>query len=366
MQKSAFGLLADRQISWYGEMDRAWRRWFALPTLTTQAADPPAVGNSPHDIVWQKGKARLLRYRRETPAVHAEAVVFCYALVNRPYILDLQPDRSVVRRYLEAGFEVYLLDWGIPTLDDQHCTLHDYITQTLNPVLSTVTANHATPPHLIGYCMGGTIATIATSVWPNSVRTLTLMATPIEFRGDGTLLQLWSNPAFFDVDAFLRIHGNCPAEFLQNCFQMLKPIQSFVEKYIGLYENLDDPQFLENYRAMEQWVNDNVPVAGATFREFVTCFFQQNQLVQGTYRLGEHAVDLAQITCPVLLLTAKMDHLVAPCATEGIRPYLKSHPVDSLSVDAGHVGLAVSSKAHRSLWPSATKWLAEHSTRTSV
>ena len=93
---------------------KTWRRVLSVPRVLRQARDV-RVGMTPHDIVLARGTFKLLRYRRETPALHAEPILFCYALVNRPYILDLQPDKSVVCRYLEHGFEVYLIDWGAPS-----------------------------------------------------------------------------------------------------------------------------------------------------------------------------------------------------------------------------------------------------------
>ena len=85
------------------------------------------VGTTPHEIVYEEDTLRLLRYRRDTPAVYAEPVLICYALVNRPYIVDLQPDRSVVRQLLARGFDVYLIDWGVPSAADRSMTLQDYI-----------------------------------------------------------------------------------------------------------------------------------------------------------------------------------------------------------------------------------------------
>ena len=143
----------------------------------------------------------------------------------------------------------------------------------------------------------------------------------------------------------------------------MKPIQNFVDKYSGFYENMNDESFLENFFAMERWGQDNIPVAGETFREFVKCLYQRNQLVKGEFKLRyDVPVKLDQITCPLLLLTADFDHLVPPASTLGIEPHLRSPEVTKMSIPAGHVGLAVSSKSHQSFWPKAANWLADHST----
>ena len=117
--------------------------------------------------------------------------------------------------------------------------------------------------------------------------------------------------------------------------------------------------------ALERWLNDNIPVAGETFREFVKKLYQRNELVGGQFRLGERHVDLRRITCPLLLLTAKNDHLVAPASTEGVRPHVGSRDVTSMGLGAGHVGLVVGAKAHQRFWPDVTRWVADHSTPPS-
>jgi polyhydroxyalkanoate synthase len=127
---------------------------------------------------------------------------------------------------------------------------------------------------------------------------------------------------------------------------------------------MDDDQFVENYFAMEKWTNDNIPVAGETFREFVTKLYQRNELVKGEFRLapGEEPVQLSRITCPLMLLTASSDHLVPPAQTEGIVPHVGTKDVKSMTLNAGHIGLAVSTKAHKTFWPDATRWIADRST----
>ena len=284
---------------------------------------------TPKDVVYEEGTLRLLRYRRDGPASFAEPVLFCYALINRPYILDLQPDKSVVRQYLNRGFDVYMIDWGVPSVADRRLTLEDYVCGLLEDVVDFILREHRRRDlHLLGYCMGGTMSTLFTALNPEPIKTLTLLAAPIDFGGRESLLSLWTDRKCFDVDAFIDAYGNCPASFLQSCFLLMKPVQNLVEKYITFYEQLDDPRFVSNYFAMEHWVNDNIPIAGETFREFVKKLYQGNELVRGEFRLGGRRVDLGRITCPLLLLTAENDHLVDPTSTEGILPHVGSRDVE--------------------------------------
>jgi polyhydroxyalkanoate synthase len=346
------------------EQQRMLRRMLQVPRVVELAYET-RVGTTPHDVVFERAPIKLIRYRRDTPATQAEPVLFCYALINRPYILDLLPGKSVVGRYLERGFDVYMIDWGIPSDADRGLSLETYVCQFLaDAVAFILEQHHRKDLHLLGYCMGGTMSALFAAMNPEPIKSLTLLAAPIGFDKQESLLQLWTDPQHFDVDSFINTHGNCPAWFLQSCFLWMKPIQNFVEKTTALFEQMDDLEMVAHYFAMERWINDNVPVAGETFRDFVKKLYQRNELVRGQLHLGDRRVDLRQITCPLLLLTATKDHLVAPSSTEAIRPYVASQDVRSMSIEAGHVGLVVGGQAHRKVWPESTRWLAERSTTT--
>jgi polyhydroxyalkanoate synthase len=352
----------DMLAELFAEQQRHWRRILHAPRVW-ETALATRVGATPADVVLERGTFKLLRYRRATPAAYAPPVLFCYALINRAYILDLLPDKSVVGQYLARGFDVYLIDWGSPSHDDRRLQLEDYVQGFLAEAVDVIRRAHQRERlHLLGYCMGGTMSAMFAAQHPDRVETLTLLAAPIAFEGKESLLNVWADPRCFDVDAFIDAHGNCPAWFLQGCFLLVKPVQNIFERSTALYEQLGEPQTLSSYFAMERWINDNIPVAGETFRQFVRRLYQGNQLVRGEFTLGRDRVELGRITCPLLLLTAKNDHLVPPASTEGILPHVGSSDVRSMSIEAGHVGLVVGGKAQRGLWPTATQWLADRST----
>lgn len=345
-----------------GEHQRLWRNLFSLPRVVEAARDVH-VGTTPATVVLEQGTHKLLRYTRETPATHAEPILFCYALINRPYILDLQPDKSVVQQYLARGFDVYLIDWGVPTAADSGLTLQDYVCGFLDKSVGLIRRKHDEKRvHLLGYCMGGTLSALYGALNPDDVKTLTLLAAPIDFAGTESLLNLWVRGGVFDVDRLLAAYGNCPAWFLQTIFLWMNPVRNFIDKGIAFWEQMADPDKVSGTFALERWLNDNIPVAGATFRTFVENLYQRNELVRGELRVGPHRIDLGRVTCPLLLLTASNDHLVAPASTEGIRPHVGSADVTSMAIGAGHVGLVVGAKAHAKVWPEATRWAAERST----
>ena len=274
----------------------------------------------------------------------------------------------MIKQLLARGFEVYLIDWGVPSAADRSMTVKDYVDGLMKNCADVVLKRQqASALHLVGYCMGGTMSTMFTARNPDIVKTLSIMAAPIDFAAgkDESLVTFWSNPDYFDVDALVDAFGNVPATFLQASFQMMKPVQNYYSKYITFFDKMDDDKFIENYFAMEKWTNDNIPVSGETFREFVKKLYQRNELIKGEYKLGNELVDLTKITCPLQILMASADHLVPPSQSEALKDKVGSKDIKCRTLSAGHIGLSVSSKAHKTFWPEVTQWLADRSGRVS-
>jgi polyhydroxyalkanoate synthase len=209
--------------------------------------------------------------------------------------------------------------------------------------------------------MGGTMSAMYTALYPQTVRNLMLLAAPIDWSQRQSLLSVWTDPKYFDVDAFIEAFGNAPSQWLQSSFLMLKPVSNFIEKHLNFYEKMEDEEFVRDFVAMETWLNDNIPVAGEMFRQFVKYCFQENRLIQHRLPIGDRVVDLRRITCPILNLTATADHLV-PCGQSlPFNDVVGSTDRESINFPAGHIGLAVGSKAQRQLWPQAADWLARRS-----
>jgi polyhydroxyalkanoate synthase len=313
-------------------------------------------------VVYEIERVRLLHYKPQGPIRYKTPLIFVYALVNRPYILDLKKGKSVVEHFVKAGFDTYLIDWGVPTHADRHKTLDDYINGYMMDILEFVQErNDVDQVSLMGYCMGGTMAAMFTALHQKIVKNLALMATGIDFDNKDSLINVWADPKYFDVDKFVDVMGNCPAEMLQGSFLMLKPISNLIEKPISLFEKIDDEKFVDDYFHMEQWINDNIPVPGEAYREFTKFLYQQNLLARGQMPVGRHMVNLSSITCPVLNLMASKDDLVPAAQSQPFTDLVGSKDKKTIIFPAGHIGLAVGSKAQKELWPQVCEWLGEHS-----
>jgi polyhydroxyalkanoate synthase len=202
-----------------------------------------------------------------------------------------------------------------------------------------------------------------TALHQDKIKNLILLAAGIDFSTRDGLINLWADAKNFDIDKFVDTLGNCPAEYLQASFLLLKPVQNLIEKPISFFDRLDDDAFVEDYFAMEGWLNDNVPVPGEVFREYVKYLYQQNLLAQNQMPVGRHIVNLKNITCPVLNLMAQKDDLVPCSQSQPFNDLVSSTDRKAITFPAGHIGLAVGSKAQKELWPQVCEWLAQRSER---
>jgi len=342
---------------WMANIHRA----AVLPRVVAQA-QRVKKGATPSEVVYEEDHVKLLHYPGNGQVKHETPLLFVFALVNRPYILDILPNKSVVSHFIKAGFDTYLIDWGTVTDADRYLTLDDYVNGYLRNVVRQIRKRTGSAKaSLLGYCMGGTMSAMFTALYPESVKNLILLAAGIDFSTREGLINLWSDAKNFDIDAFVDDFGNCPADFLQSCFSMLSPVRNLLGKPVSLLERMDDAKFVEEFLTMETWINDNVAVPGGVFRDFVKYLYQQNLLVKNQMQVGRHVVDLRRITCPVLNLLATQDTLVPPAQSVSFTQLVGSKDTKTIELATGHIGLAMGSAAQRELWPQAVAWLAERS-----
>jgi polyhydroxyalkanoate synthase len=316
------------------------------------------VGVSPRTAVHREDKVVLYRYQPQVPEPLAVPVLICYALVNRPYMADLQEGRSLLQGMLQQGLDVYLIDWGYPDGGDRYLTLDDYINGYLDRCIDVVRRRHGVPSvNLLGICQGGTFSLCYTALHQHKVRNLVTTVTPVDFHTPRDMLShLVRN---VDTDMLVRAFGNCPGEMLNWLFLMLKPFRLMGQKYVDLIDNLDDAGKAGNFLRMEKWIFDSPDQAGAAFRQFVKDFYQDNRLVKGTVEIGARRVDLQSVTVPVLNIYARDDHLVPLDASKALAGCVGSADYTELEFPGGHIGIYVSARAQEMLPPAIAAWLAD-------
>ncbi len=323
------------------------------------------TGQTPKQIVWTKNKARLYHYEPLIPQRQPVPILMIYALINRPYVLDLMPGNSLVEYLVGRGYDVYLLDWGTPGDEDKNISFEHYILDYLPQVVRKVLRHsHAEEFTLLGYCMGGTMAAMYAALFPaRPLRNLALLTAPIDFTPAVTgIFGLWTSEKYLNPDRIVDALGNVPGELIDAGNRMAKPVANYVGSYVTMWDRILHDKSMDTWLAMNKWVNDSVPFPGAAFRQWIREFYQQNRLVKGEIRLRGHQVELARITCPFISIAGKKDHICTPPQAEAIMQHAGSSDKEFLLLDAGHVGLLTGSDARKNLWPRLENWLESHST----
>ncbi|MCS6821054.1 MAG: class III poly(R)-hydroxyalkanoic acid synthase subunit PhaC [Microscillaceae bacterium] len=318
--------------------------------------DNVEIGTTPNEVVWQLDKVKLLHYKRETPATCKTPLVISYALINRYYMMDLQPDRSLIRKLLELGIDIYLIDTGYPTRNERFLTMNDYINVYIDGAVDFVReTHHLDKVNLLGVCQGGTFAVIYSAIHPDKVKNLVTLVTPIDFSIEEGLLFRWSKN--LDVDAIVDGFGGLvPGNFLDIGFQLLKPMLK-VRKQKNLAEMLDDEDKVLNFMRMEKWINDQPDQAGECYRQFVKDLYQQNKLVKGELVVGKYKVNLKNLTAPILTIYASEDHLVPPSSTKPLNNLVGSKDKQLYEFPGGHIGVFTGARSQKELGPTIAKWL---------
>jgi len=321
--------------------------------------DPSPV--TPYEVVYEGGKVRL-RYYRAQGEPQPTPLLVVYALIKRPYILDLLPGKSVVQSLVQQGFNVYLTDWIPPSRSDSWRGFDAYVNGDLANAIRAVEVREETDQvSLLGYCLGGLLTTIYTALHPEQVRNLLTLAVPLDMSAQQIpLFALMNKFSAETVDLITAIYGNCPAWFVKAGFSAMSPIHHGLDKYVSLYRSREREDYVRMFDLFERWMNSDVPLAGQIFLEVTKGIFQKNLLTQNRLQVGGKAVDLKRITCPVLNMVGEYDDVVHPTSSLPFPDLIGSADKANLLFPAGHIGTVVSSGAQKKLWPQVGQWLKEH------
>jgi len=322
--------------------------------------DPVGVGQSPKDVVWRAGRCELWHYRNEHVTV-SPPLLIVFSLISRSYILDLTPGNSFVEKLVAAGFDVYLLDWGEPDERDAQNRLEDYTDDYIPSALRRVQElSGADEVNLLGYCFGGVLTLLHAAHHPDSpVRSLTVMATPVDFRHMGPLGEVFASGGL-GIDTVLDDNGNVPPRIILQGFRSLTPIAE-VTRYVNLWDKLWSDEYVAAYQAMTGWSTDHIPFPGAAARETVDMLLRDNGMVTDRLTVGGDPVHLADVRVPLLTVLASRDHIVPEPAAAPLIDLVGSPDRHELRLNAGHIGLVVGRTAAKTTIPTIIDFLLTRS-----
>jgi polyhydroxyalkanoate synthase subunit PhaC len=331
--------------------------------LTT---DDAVVGATPREIVWTHRGTTLYRYRSSDRS-HAVPILLVFALINRPEIFDLRPGASLVEYLLEEGFDIFLVDWGVPGEEDADTGLDEYVCDELHwAIRETLRASGAEELTMMGWCIGATLCAMYCGLDRGSeqtpVRNLVLLTMPVD--GRGSTYARWVGDPEFDVDMVAEQWRTLPGQAIDFANKMLKPVTNFYTTYRRLAQSVfEGTARKEAYQPMAKWVADNPPFPGRAWSQWIRSMYQDEALVAGRMRLRRRRVDLRRVDQNLLVITAGADHIAPRAGTMPIFDLVTSDDVTHIDRPGGHIGLIAGSAARNQIWPEMAAWLAERSER---
>ncbi|HET9147618.1 MAG TPA: alpha/beta hydrolase [Acetobacteraceae bacterium] len=298
--------------------------------------DPPAI--------WTEGESRLLDYGGEGPCI-----LFVPSLINRAHVLDLAPGASFMRWLAANGARPLLLDWGWPDAEARRFTLTDYIAGRLERAITALDREII----LAGFCMGGLLALAAALRMKRQVRALGLLATPWDFHAEDAPRAIEFGRGITLLEPMMRASGTLPVDALQSMFALLDPF-GVGAKYRS-FASLDpaSPRAIR-FVALEDWLNDGVPLAAPVAREAIGGWYGRNAPARGEWRVAGLAVDPSGFDRPAFAAIPARDRLVPPASARALAALLpRAHVVEPA---AGHIGMAAGMSAERVLWRPFLQW----------
>ncbi|HUH83904.1 MAG TPA: alpha/beta fold hydrolase [Stellaceae bacterium] len=305
-------------------------------------ADPPSL--------WQEGATRLLDFGPSG----APPVLVVPSLINRSYILDLAPEKSLLRFLAAAGSRPLLVDWGKPAALERQFNLTDYVAGRLERAAEAAIAATGAPLAVLGYCMGGLLALALAERRPAMVGALGLLATPWDFHaeraGQAHLLGELAEPL---ARAFAAL-GEVPVDVLQLLFAALDPLLA-VRKFSRFAALAPGSAKEREFVALEDWLNDGVPLALPVARECLGGWYGANTPGRGLWRVAGRSVLPERVVAPSLVVLPAHDRIVPPKTAEALADALPG--AERLTPSLGHVGMMVARDAGQQVWRPLAEWL---------
>jgi poly[(R)-3-hydroxyalkanoate] polymerase subunit PhaC len=321
-----------------------------LAGLEAYRRHPYRRGDEAPPVLWREGTTRLLDYGGDTAG---PVILVVPSLVNRFYVLDLLPERSFLRHLAGRGLRPLVVDWGAPGSEERDFDLTGYVAGRLESAFDAALELAGAPIGVAGYCMGGLFALGLALRRPDETACLAALATQWDFHAEpGQPLRFFGLIADC-LPLLCDDQGALPVEVVQSFFFMLDPFSA--ERKFTRFAALDpNGDKARTFVALEDWVNDGVPLAAAVARDCARSWYGDNQPARGVWHIGGEAVDPQQLRSPALVVVPSRDRIVPPSSAEGLAATLRGATV--LRPPLGHVGMMSTARAAE-LWTVIADWL---------
>ncbi len=334
----------------------------------------PVMGTAAREIVLKDGKLEVSRISplgdetfdlgHETMALdterHRTPVLLVPPLMVRPYVYDLRPEHSMVRTLRNAGFDVFVVDFGVPDRRDEDVRLDRYVLDWIPAAIArTLEITGQRGLSFVGYCMGGIFGLLHAGTFRDgAVKNLVTIGAPVDFDKMG-VMSLAVRLGARGLDAVLDRMGNVPGVASSLGFKVMSG-RRVVTKWLDLAQNLWDEDYVRAFDAVNTWVNDLIPYPREAFKQMIHEVVHGNKLLRGGLSFGGRPCELGAVTCPLLAFAGETDNVAAPAATAAIIDLVGSRDKTLVAVPGGHVGVVGGSSAPERVWAPMMDWLAAH------
>lgn len=336
-------------------LDSEKERWNTIYKVLSEPK--PEIESTPRKAVWKKNKS-VLWYYPAPEKKHNTPIFMVYSLLNKPYILDISEEESVIGNLTKQGYDVYMFDWGSPSLEDKDITLDNYVIDYLEvAVKRALRHSQAEEISLVGYCIGGTLSAILATITELPIKNLVLAAVPIDY-SNIIVPEKWVKAlqkGTLNFDRFADAYEVIPSEFLYAIFMGLQGFN--IGPNINLFTRANDPKYVDKWRRMDKWMKDAVTFSGAAFKQMFNELYKDNKLVKGEMKISGQKVDLANIKCSTLVISSTRDELVLESQSLPVMDLISSEDKDYQHVEAGHVSLCLTGQFAYAIDP----WLSTRS-----
>lgn len=338
-------------------LESEMRRWNTIYKVLS--GPKPDIQSTPRKAVWKKNKS-VLWYHPAPEKKYKTPLFLVYSLLNKAYILDISEEGSVIGNLTKQGYDVYLLDWGSPGLEDKDLTLDNYILDYLEVAVKRALRHSGEKEiSLVGYCIGGTLSAMLTALTDLPIKNLVLAAVPIDYSNviipDKWVKALQNGTLNFD--RFADAYEVIPSDFLYAIFMALQGFN--IGPTINLVTRAHDQKYVSKWRQMDKWMKDAVTFSGAAFKQMFNEWYRDNKLVKGEMKIDGRKVDLSKIKCNTLVISSTRDELVLESQSLPVLDLISSDDKTYQHVEAGHVSLCLTGQFAYAIDP----WLSMRSSK---
>lgn len=313
------------------------QRWAGF---TKALVNPPINYERNREAIWRLNKTTLWYYEPKERKYNVPLLLI-YSLINQPSILDLGPENSLIQTLMDEGFEVYLLDFGVPGYEDKDSSLDDYVTKYIQRGVRRALAHSgAKEISLIGFCLGGTLLTMYASIAKEPIKNIILSLTPIDFRSFPKFDQ-WQNSLVnkqIEVDPILDAMGLVPASFVKGGMRLItSPV--YYSHYLSLLNRGADSQYREKWGQLNKWTNGHIPMTSAAMKQIVNDLIIDNKLIEGRFEIDGYPASLSNISANLLVIGSNFDQLVTRDQITPIMDLVSSTDKTIHLLNSGHASL---------------------------